>query len=346
MTNGLTRLGALTLFPLAGGLALWGAWVLGGPFWRAMHEGRKLEGEVVGMWVQREKGAELIGRMEVEVTLETAAGAQVRLEAESGGVPPRIAVEGPLEEEARPRLESLARRGRLADNAEILRILRRELRRKGEDRVVRLEKVERVWVTKGLEEEPEGLVVRDGVVLPEQGAVPARWETRAVFAQDPKSVRPNPVQREFVFRVDGVEAEAGRKDFVLYRDPWSTEFRPVVQFEEGGQRRLALSDIGRHGKPALGFSFFNQARVTIHPGTGWPQVDRKGEPDDPGMPPMERLSLKSEMIFSRWAHPLILLAVGVVSWVLGGIVLSLYWMPPAPTPTPGSSVGAGAGKRG
>lgn len=136
-------------------------------------------------------------------------------------------------------------------------------------------------------------------------------------------------------RVGDIVTEPARRDFILYDEPYATEFLPVYQYTVADRAYAHLAQIGRKGAPFSGFILQAPCRVAYD----------LAAPDDsillpyltapkPGESKLNWFSNFCESLFSRWAYLATYLCFAVFFFITGGLLISLrlrpYVDPPAP----------------
>ncbi|MCX7848057.1 MAG: hypothetical protein N2595_08535 [bacterium] len=303
--------------------------------------GEKIAGQVAGMAIVRGVTNDVIFGIdtEVEMTYETGLGTRLlykNYKVDAAWTVMRDGVAEPLPTddvsgEILQLAEEVARR-----SAERIReILKRESRkRRGNgERVVRIIKTEtaRGYLNVGkihpvLDWDEKGIrPTSRGGQTPTTGFV----RTHAVFdMRDMALVQSNKGEMMVGYaQTRNWELHTpSKQNFVLYCEPYTTEFRPVFAYEVSGRRYARLSHIGRHGGPTLALVLF---------GPCWVYYD-KNAPEravliaNPGR--MEGgilawFSRLCEGVFAQWGSGALIVMVGLFCLVSGLIQISLAIWP-------------------
>jgi len=322
------------VLPLLGAACYGVAGMLSLPALRLYVADEPRPGRVTGMLLIRPEGIDYADRAEMEFDFRTADGESHRVRVVDGRIA-RPGV-GALSEaagsdvapaRALERLDRIAMEMRTAGVGELSWLLQRENRNPDPARLVAIAKEERYRVFHGLRGMP-GAFDTDGVPDSLQGGSgPGVDITRVELGFRNPGARAKPELLRFDRWQDGVVQSGGRQDFLLHRETWRTEFRPVVTDREGAGQGFAVTDIGRRGKPAAGFTLFSEARVY---GTGrMPQgiVDPRAPGSGVGMSAAQAFSRLCECFFARWAYPLMLVLLGSGLWIAAALVASFGWFP-------------------
>lgn len=303
--------------------------------------GEKVAGKVAGMAIVRGRTNDVITSIEteVEVTYETGFGTLVEYcDYELRGAW-RVERNGEKEEigtnEVRREIlvltEEVARRS--ADR--IREIMKREARksvREGE-RVVRIIKTEtaRGFLDVGrihpvLKWDENGIrpVTRDG-----SDATTGFVRTHAVFdMRDTALVQSNKgdMMVSYAQLRNGELHKPAKQNFMLYCEPYETEFRPVFTYQVGEQRYARLSHIGRRGGPTLALVLFGPCWVYYDKDT--PEravlIANPGKMDGAVLAWFSRLC---EGAFAQWGSGALIVLVGLFFLLLGALQISLAVWP-------------------
>jgi hypothetical protein len=287
--------------------------------------GDRVRGEVAGMLIARMDGVDLVSRFDSQITLTLADGTVVQ--GHFRNRKPVAPLPSLAPEHERILLESVE-----GDAASLRWALKREGRREGAaTRVVRIEKTETVQGILGMPSVPKALVLRDGMIQPRDlAAVPpiGTVVTRAVFdtrdADSLKSAKGDSMLEYEQIR-GGARVQPAKRDFLLFCEPYASEFRPVFRYEVGGISYPGLSHIGRHGGPTLALRLFRPCLVFFDP-------ERPSEAllvADPGSPEGAWLAWFSrycEGVFAQWGSGSLIALAGGIFFLVGlGFVSLVLW---------------------
>ncbi len=311
--------------------------------------GQPTEGRIVGMVLQREDGPDdLLTGLDSDLVLVRADGDRIQaryrdysLESVSwiprSGTAPRplspaeaLSADSVLGPET-ARVLADAGRG----EAEILRwALLRESRRPGDPRrIVRLEKTETARGYFDLGMVPEVLSMRDGRVTLDPQAVstppPGTITIHTVFDRsDPVAVRKNkgdPLIRYEYLR-NGQPFTPAKKNFFLFAEPYSTQFRPVFGFDVAGRSMARISQIGRHGGPTLALRLFEGGMVYLDPAQPSEAI-LTAVPGPVNGDPLGWFSRFCEGLFAQWGSTALIVIAGLSFLAVGAGFLSLALWP-------------------
>lgn len=303
--------------------------------------GEKVAGRVAGMAIVRGRTNDVITSIEteVEVTYETGLGTLVGYTDYELRGAWRVEKDGGKEEigtnEVRREVVALAEEVARRSADRIREIMKRESRksaREGE-RVVRIIKTETArgfldvgrlqpaltWDETGIQP-----VNRDGSTVT-AGFV----RTHAVFdMRDMAAVQSNKGDTMMSYRQErnGEEVRPEKRNFVLYCEPFSTEFRPVFTYEVAGKRYARLSHIGRHGGPTLALVLFGPCWV-YYDKTAPEKAVLIANPGKMDGAVLAWFSRLCEGAFAQWGSGALIVLVGVIMIVLGMIQISLVVWP-------------------
>jgi hypothetical protein len=217
--------------------------------------------------------------------------------------------------------------------AEILRwaLLREARRAEDPRRVVRIEKTETIRGYFDQETLPVVMTLRDGeLVMDPNGGEPADTVTiRAVFDRtDPaviqKSKGDSLVSYEYVRNGEPFTPE--KRNFFLFAEPYSTQFRPVFGFEANGKPLARLSHIGRHGGPTLALQLFGNCRVFYDPKNPAEAILTALAGPVNG-DPLGWFSRLCEGVFGQWGSTALIVIAGGTFFFVGLVFLSLVLIP-------------------
>lgn len=337
----MTRLLRLAAMPLLGIVFIGVSAYLNWAQLRLRVTGEKVAGRVAGMAIVRGITNDVITSIETEVEVTRESGLGTRIDyvdyvmqaawnVETNGATEAIST-NEVGRDLVVLMEEVARR-----SAERIReILKREARkrtREGE-RVVRIVKTETargyldvgrlqpvlVWGEDGIRP-----IARDGHAIT-SGFV----RTHAVFdMRDMAVVQSNKGETMVSYaQVRNWQLhEPASKNFVLYCEPYATEFRPVFTYEVGGKRYARLSHIGRHGGPTLALVLFGPCWV-YYDKTAPEKAVLIANPGKMDGAVLAWFSRLCEGAFAQWGSGALIVLVGVFCIVLGLIQISLVVWP-------------------
>lgn len=346
------RLLTLTAFPLIGCAWLAVAVLLSWAQLRLRIVGTKTPGRVAGMAIVRPGACDLVTALDATLTLTLANGERLRVAyrdyapvsaqflARRGAAARPIPLAeldagtttnaGTLTRELRRALYDAVR----GDAAIIRWILQREARNPNDaTRIVRLTKTETAHgffdmpdLAPTLVGEPDGIRPVDP-----RGTLPPRATvvTRAVFdASDPLAVQTNKGDSmcAFVQLRGTVTNDVDKRNFILFCEPYASEFRPVFAYTVGTQQYVRLSHVGRHGGPTLAIVLFGPCWVyydPLQPATAVLIAD-PGAADGAWLAWFSRLC---EGAFSQWGSSALIVLAGLTFILIGLIQLSLVIRP-------------------
>lgn len=341
----------LSLFPFLGIAAFVITWLWFGPAINSALTELSHPGRVEGMLLVRQGGSvDVIERADHDFNMHGADGTHYKLSFENGHLT-RFTVTEPGNQPLPVELGILSNpptssnplvpeilSSRILDMvngnaATIRRTLKREHRRKDEKRLVSIEKTERLRSRLGMTTAPRSFTAEaDGLSAQGLNLTPPVWiVTTGLFKSisDPQKPGVHDVSVSFTESVDGKSIDEKRRDFLLSRETWRTEFRSLIRTRFQESDLIALSDIGRRTQPANGLTLFDECLVKIPDGR-IELANITASPPAPG-PRLNRLQWFSrvcEAVFARWAYPIMLSAIGLILLTAGGVLISLAILPP------------------
>lgn len=299
--------------------------------------GRQTDGEIVAMVKVREFNSDMIVGLDLQLTFTRENGESIKVTLHNNQTT-SVSVSDPasglsqtfdsgskLPADLYSRIRDVAE----GDAETIKRLAQREARTTSGERIIRIEKLEtaRVYrVTHPLQRHFDSN--GDSLGLPGMATVVT---TRAIFAP-PRTVGIGNDSSDWITRyereVNGVASNPFRRDFILFDDPYTTEFRPVFRFRTDDRTVAELSNIGRYGGPSPTYRLFEPCRVAYlsdSPGSSilLPQYGSH----DVGASPLVWFSFAAEGFFGRWVHLCLLAGTGIVLICMGLIVVSLAVKP-------------------
>lgn len=331
----------LSVMPVMGvlfiGVSVWMNWR---PL-RLRVTGEKVAGRVAGMAIVRGATNDVITSIEteVEVTGESGVGRRVAYVDYVMRAAWKVQTNGEVEvistSEAGSELVALTEDVARRSAERIREIMKREARksaREGE-RVVRIVKTEtargfldvgRLQPVLAWGEEGIRPIARDG-----QRMTTGFVRTQAVFdMRDQALVQSNKgdMMTSYAQVRNWQVHEPASKNFVLFCEPYATEFRPVFTYEVAGKRYARLSHIGRHGGPTLALVLFGPCWVYYDKAAPEKAVliANPGKMDGAVLAWFSRLC---EGAFAQWGSGALIVLVGVIMIMLGLIQLSLAVWP-------------------
>jgi len=314
-------------------------------------DGGKTAGRVAGMAIVRRDACDLVTGLDTTLALTLANGEQVRVAyrdyapvaAQYGArgsttphalplaaLAPGTNAGGQLTRELRTVLADAAR----GDATTIRWALQREGRHADEPtRVVRLEKTETARGYFGMATLSATLVCDADGIRPAgaPASVPPRGTvtTRAVFdATDPAALLRNKGESMTAYlQLRGsVTNTPEKKDFLLYCEPYATEFRPVFTYAVSDRHHALLSHIGRHSGPTLAIILYGPCWVYYD----LQQPARAVLIADPGPPAGAWLAWFSrvcEGTFTQWGSAALIILAGIIFILIGLIQISMAVWP-------------------
>jgi hypothetical protein len=283
--------------------------------------GTPADAAVVGMVISRPEATDVVSRIETELVLTLADGSLV-----SGSFVDRLPVVSPGE--VGPELRRVIYDAVEGDAASVRWSLKREARRRSDPRrVVRIEKTERVHAVLDLPATPSELSLLSDVVVPvgaTSTAAVSRVVTRAVF-DTTDAARLAAAKGDSMIEYERLRAGAvvtpAKRDFLLFSEPYATEFRPVFRYEVDGVTQVRVSHIGRRGGPTLALRLFRPCRVfhdPARPGQALVVADA-GAPDGKLLAWFSRYC---EGVFAQWGSAALIALAGAMFIFVGLVVLS------------------------
>lgn len=246
-----------------------------------------------------------------------------------------------LAPDLRPVIEEILR----GDSARIQRVFERESARPADLALLEIEKTEIAHGWFGLARQPAAFVVDAATAalapaivsdspLPHASTV---FTTATYSRADPAAVkaRKGDFLTHYERRVGDTATEPAKRDFILYDEPYATEFLPVYQYTVGNVAYANLSQIGRKGAPFTGFILQAPCRVAYdlaapHDSILLPYLTAPKA----GESKLNWFSNFCESLFSRWAYLATYLCFAAFFFITGGLLISLrlrpYVAPPAP----------------
>jgi hypothetical protein len=176
---------------------------------------------------------------------------------------------------------------------------------------------------------PATVIVDKGKVIPDVNAAPGVVSIRAVFDQsNPTQVKRNKGDSMLEYRQtrNGDEFTPAKKDFILFCEPYTTEFRPVFRHESEERSLAGISHIGRRGGPTLAIRLFGSCwvfRDPMNPESAVLIAD-PGKPDGAWLAWFSRLC---EGTFSQWGAGALIVFVGGACILIGLLAITLVLKP-------------------
>lgn len=347
----------LSIMPFIGCALLLGAYLWSQRELKLRFWGQPADGQLIGMVLEGEKTSDLLAGLDSTLVLTLANGdgveahfvnyelrssrvlsAGARGDDKNNSAPfasdqPDASTSGSSQQLSDDRQALLVEIVR--GNAEIVRwALLRESRRAPEPtRVVRIEKTEVITGYLEVPKVPEVFGLQNGRLLlnTNETASPYAGEVRihAVFdSTDPdllKAQKGDPLI-DYSYERNGKLLSPEKKDFFLFAEPYSTQFRPVFAFEANGTTVARLSHIGRHGGPTLALRLFGPCHVYYdqnHP----EDAVVTAMPGPVGDDPLGWFSRYCEGLFGQWGSTALMVIAGLAFIVTGLILISLAVFP-------------------
>lgn len=268
------RLVRLAILPVAGLVLIGLALIWSGRELHLRLQGKPAVGEVIGMVLQRPGNTDVLRGMDTAIVLGLANGDRILagytnyrsqsllLQNQQG--------ESDVEQTSLPPTTARILNESLRGDAEILRwgLLRESRRPSDPKRIVRIEKTETVHGYFGLKEAPELFAVTDGRISLDGQAREGIVTVRAVFDRsNTAEVLANKGETlvEYSYIREGLAVEPEKKNFFLFAEPYSTQFRPVFGFGANDVSVARVSHIGRHGGPTLALRLYEPCEVYYDP---------------------------------------------------------------------------------
>lgn len=329
------RLARLLVFPVVGLMLIVFALFWSDRELRLRIFGNPAVGEVVGMVLQRPDSSDVLSGLDTSLVLVLANGE--RISSEFTNYQPkwlrRVSEQGTSEIEAST-LPMETRRildDSLRGEAEILRwgLLRESRRPDDPTRVIRIEKIETVHGYFGLKEVPELFAFAGGRIAPDGGARRGTVQVRAVFDRsNPDQVLANKGETlvDYEYVRDDQKIMPAKKNFFLFAEPYSTQFRPVFRFEAKDISVARVSHIGRNGGPTLALRLYEPCRVYYDPADPGEAIliANPGKPDGDWLGWFSRVC---EGTFSQWGSGSLIFLAGTLFFCTGLVFISLAIFP-------------------
>lgn len=345
----------LTLFPLLGLLCLALAWSWSRTELTLTLSGGNTEGVIRATVKARPTGLhDVITDLNHTLVLTFADGARLHVATRNYRIetlrlstavapdqslaPAVLEATSPLHARLEPGLRSVLDELLRGDAARIQRALERESARPAATALVEIEKTETAYGWFGLTERPSSFVVHAATdVLTPVSTFPlppaSTLFTTATFSRaDSAAVKAR--KGDFLTHYErraagGLGAgEPARRDFVLFDEPYATEFLPVYRYTVAGRAYANLSQIGRKGAPFTGFILQAPCRVAydvtapensiLLPYITAPEA---------GESKLNWFSNFCESLFSRWAYLATYLCFAAFFFLTGGLLISLRMRP-------------------
>ncbi|MDX6767610.1 MAG: hypothetical protein SFU85_12565 [Candidatus Methylacidiphilales bacterium] len=313
---------------------------------RLVFFGEHTEARVVAMLLVRSTGTDLMRSTVTDITMQTPDGRRVfarfkddqaiegwvDLSGTVSSSPDRTGEMAGLQQ-MKPDWQQMVTQASKGDASVLRGILKREGRRSGDpDRIVAIGRTDRVEGWFGLADLPEGFDVDHGGLVPKGPAmtsglgwiqISARFDRSDLAALDASR---GELMKDYRYVKEGYDVQTTKRDFYLYAEPRSTEFRPVFQYSAGGRIITQISHIGRYGGPTLALQLFGPADVYFDP----------KKPEDSVLlahvGPLEGrfldwFSRVCEGLFGQWGGPAVVAFVGVCFLIAGLVHASLLFFP-------------------
>ncbi len=330
------RIAPFLVLPVLGLTLLLAGFLWGGRDLRTRLFGEAVPARLPGMWITRAAGSsDLLTSISTECRFTTADGRIFLIHARNHRP---LTASGTLPEaDFPPHLKTFLDKSLAADIALLRGALRGEARRADDPaRIVRVEKIETIHGYLGLPSAPP-LLRADAAdpLFPIVPADPALAATRGEIRiravldlSDPAALaeRRGDSLAAYDYLRAGVATEPAKKNFYLYAEPSSTEFRPVYAYEVDGRSFVRVSHIGRLGGPTLALRLFHDS--TVYHDSAAPELGVLIA--DAGRPEGQYLAWFSrfcEGVFSQWSLTAILMCAGAVMIFVGLLAFSLEVKP-------------------
>ena len=287
---------------------------------KTLDQQNRIDGVVEAMLLTRSSEHEVVSGITSDVVFELASGEKRTLRLERGQLVSPSAAELGRHAQHVPILAT-------GGGKDIVWLMRRESRSGNADRIVRMEVIQTAVVAGPLNELPREFTAQEGAVLPIGGGEARVAVTRAVYGFE--ASKKSPQLLEFSATLDGHPIETKLKDFILHREQWLTEFRPVITLQTDGDKQFVISDLGRQLLPANGFTISSPARLypSNSPGEFLASAVVTDSVDGDATW-LRKFSRQCETFFSRWAHTFMLLMISFGLSLVGGILIFLWLKPP------------------
>ncbi len=336
--------------PLVGLAFLLAAFFWGQREFKLRFFGESAEGRIVGMVLQRADNADLLTGLDIDLRLSLASGQQITARYANGVLTRATADDegnkhasaDALVAELSAELRRVLSEAASGDATVIRWALQREGRRSDDPRrVLRIEKTETVSGWFGVPILPEvldwhegRLQLRNEAISPETAKVPAYNEkgiVRIHAAFDRSDLNAVQAQKgetlvSYSYELNGESIVPTRKNFFLYAEPYTTEFRPVFAYNHAGKGVARLSHIGRQGGPTLALRLFEPCLVYVDPQKP-EQAVVTAVPGPVAGAPLTWFSRLCEGIFAQWGTVALIAFAGTMFIVVGLLYVTLSIWP-------------------
>jgi len=319
--------------------------------------GQAVDGQLIGMVLQRSETADILAGIDTDLLLTLANGDRIQANysnyelrtsrilpanaepegsanpsadpaTETESNPPPATV--PLTESIQTTLDLVVR-----GNADIVRwALLRETRKSPDPtRVIRIEKTEIIKGYLDVTKIPEVFDLKDGKLVlakneiesPNAGEIRIHGVFDVTDAELLKTQRGNSLI-DYSYARNGVIVKPEKKNFFLFAEPYSTQFRPIFSFEANGVAVARLSHIGRHGGPTLALRLYKPCRV-FYDKANPEQAFVSAISGPVGKDPLDWFSRFCEGLFGQWGSTALIALAGLLFIVTGLVFISLAIFP-------------------